>query len=75
MAEEDKIGTTQAKSVYSGFITKKQVALLTHLSIRTVDNLISQKKIPFIKVTKRAIRFRWSAVEAALLRLERQAIC
>jgi excisionase family DNA binding protein len=40
--------------------------------MRTVDSWLHSRKIPSIKLG-RAVRFRWPAVEAALLRHERQA--
>jgi excisionase family DNA binding protein len=56
-----------------GFITKLLVAKRASVSLRTVDKWIEEKKIPVLKIG-RSVRFRWPAVEAALLRFERKEI-
>jgi excisionase family DNA binding protein len=56
-----------------GFLTKENVAQKAQCSIRTVDKLMERKAIPFIKFG-RNVRFKWSAVEAALMRYEHKAV-
>ena len=56
-----------------GLITRHDVAHLASVSPRTIDRWISQRKIPVIKVG-RTLRFRWPAVEAALLKFERKSV-
>ncbi|MEI6323700.1 MAG: helix-turn-helix domain-containing protein [bacterium] len=55
-------------------LNKNDIAKRCNVSVRTVDSWIRTKKIPSIKIS-RAIRFRWNAVEAALLRYERKEVC
>jgi excisionase family DNA binding protein len=57
----------------TGLRTKSDVSRLAQVSIRTVDLWMREKKIPFIKVG-RSVRFRWTAVEAALLKFERKSV-
>jgi hypothetical protein len=48
--------------------TKRDVARENNISIRTVDTLMAQKKIPFIKISPRLVRFDLDAVDRALER-------
>jgi len=57
-----------------GLITKKELSRMCRVSLRTIDNWQLHRRIPSIKVG-RNVRFRWPAVEAALLRYERRAVC
>lgn len=54
-------------------LQKTDVARRMNVSVRTVDDWVKKKRIPSIKIS-RTIRFRWSAVEAALQKYERRAI-
>jgi len=54
-------------------ITRLDVAHLASVSPRTIDRWVKGKKIPYIKVG-RILRFRWPAVEAALVKFERHSI-
>jgi len=54
--------------------TKKGVAKAASTSQRTVDNWMKQKRIPFIKLSPRCVRFHLPSVLAALRRFEVQAI-
>jgi len=56
-----------------GLLCKTDIARNCKVSTRTVDHWLRQRKIPAIKIG-RAIRFRWSAVEAALIKFERKAV-
>jgi len=60
-------------SSVGGLMRKSEVAQLCRVSVRTIDQWIAEKKIPSIKVG-RNVRFRWPAVEVALMRYERRAI-
>jgi excisionase family DNA binding protein len=55
------------------FITRIDVAQLASVSPRTVDRWVKGKKIPYIKIG-RTLRFRWAAVEAALVCFEHKAV-
>ncbi len=46
-------------------ITRKELAAHLGLSLRTVDNLVTSGRIPYLKLG-RAVRFDLSEVEAAL---------
>jgi excisionase family DNA binding protein len=54
-------------------ITRLDVAHLASVSPRTIDRWVKERKIPYIKVG-RTLRFRWAAVEAALVRFEHKAV-
>lgn len=46
--------------------TKREVAREYGVSLRTVDTWIAKKKIPFMKLSPRLVRFDLDAVERAL---------
>ena len=69
---DESYQVTGSSSV-GGLMRKSEDAQLCQVSVRTVDQWIAEKKIPSIKVG-RNVRFRWPAVEAALMRYERRAI-
>jgi hypothetical protein len=48
---------------------KRDIARKYSVSIRTVDRWVNEKKIPYLYLDKRTIRFRWEAVERAVNRL------
>jgi len=48
--------------------TKSQVARRLNVSVRTVDNLMKQRRLPFIKLTSKLVRFPKSDVDAYLAR-------
>ena len=56
-----------------GFLTKVDIVRLTKFSRRKIDGMMAEKRLPFVKVG-RSVRFRWPAVEAALLRYELKEI-
>jgi excisionase family DNA binding protein len=56
-----------------GLITKREVASGLQSSLRHVDNLMAQKKIPYIRLG-RSVRFRWADIERALEKLTIKAI-
>lgn len=57
----------------AALITRLDVAHLSSVSPRTVDRWVKGRKIPYIKIG-RTLRFRWAAVEAALVRFEHKAV-
>ena len=69
----DKITRQVAGADIARLLNKEQVSHQANVSLRTVDQWMKDKKIPFIKIG-RSVRFRWNAVEAALLKYERKAI-
>ena len=46
--------------------TKLQVARRLNVSRRTIDNLIRQRRLPFIKLTSKIVRFPKAEVDAYL---------
>jgi hypothetical protein len=54
----------------TGLVNKQQVARAASVSMRSVDNLIAQRKIPVIRLSPRCIRFHLPSVLAALRKFE-----
>ena len=48
--------------------TKSQVARRLSVSKRTIDNLMRQRRLPFIKLTSKIVRFPKADVDAYLAR-------
>ena len=48
---------------------KRDIAKRYAVSLRTVDRWVAEKKIPYLNLDKRTIRFRWPDVERAVNRL------
>jgi excisionase family DNA binding protein len=48
--------------------TKSQVARRLNVSSRTIDNLMQQRRLPFIKITSKIVRFPKAEVDAYLTR-------
>jgi excisionase family DNA binding protein len=48
--------------------TKLQVARRLNVSRRTIDNLMRQRRLPFIKLTSKIVRFPKAEVDAYLAR-------
>ncbi len=46
--------------------TKSQVARRLNVSRRTIDNLMRQRRLPFIKLTSKIVRFPKAEVDAFL---------
>jgi excisionase family DNA binding protein len=59
-----------AESIGS-LLRKADIARLCNVSTRTVESWLHSRKIPSVKIG-RTVRFRWHAVEDALLKYERQ---
>ena len=51
-------------------VTKPELARELRVSIRTVENMMAQRIIPFIRATKRSVRFHLPRVLAALEKRE-----
>ena len=62
-----------ASATIGNLITIQAVARNAAVSVRTAQKWAYAHKIPYIKIG-RTIRFRWPAVEAALLKFERKAV-
>ena len=48
--------------------TKSQVARRLNVNKRTIDNLMRQRRLPFIKLTSKLVRFPKAEVDAYLAR-------
>ena len=55
--------------------TKSQVARRLNVSKRTIDNLMRQRRLPFIKLTSKIVRFPKAEVDAFLARNFRVRAC
>jgi hypothetical protein len=69
------IGNTQVSLSASGsaendpaLLTRKQLAKRLSLSIRSIDNLQRAKKISYIRLSPRCVRFHWPTIVASLRR-------
>lgn len=51
-------------------ITKRELARELRVIIRTIENMMAQRIIPFIRATKRSVRFHLPRVLAALEKRE-----
>jgi excisionase family DNA binding protein len=51
-------------------LSKKELAVAIGVSARTIDNWIAQKRIPFLRLSARLIRFNLERVMTALARYE-----
>lgn len=54
----------------NGLVTKRDVARAAKISVRSVDNLMRGKRIPFVRLSARCVRFHLPSVLAALRRYE-----
>lgn len=52
------------------FISKEELAIELGISPRTVDNWMAQKRIPYLRLTPRMVRFNLERVKTALDRYE-----
>ena len=58
------------QSVSRHLLTKQELAIALGVSPRTIDNWMAQRRIPFIRISPRLIRFDLNRVKAALARYE-----
>jgi hypothetical protein len=58
----------------SGLVKKPIVARAASTSVRTIDNLVRQRKIPIVRISKRCVRFHLPSVLAALRKFEVKAV-
>ena len=49
-----------------GLLNTPQVAAKANVSKRTINNWLRQKKIPYIRISPRCVRFYWPDVQKAL---------
>ena len=61
---------TERASEDSGLVKKKVVARAASVSCRSVENWMRQKRIPFVRLSPRCVRFHLPSVIAALRKFE-----
>ena len=61
---------SNGQSLGRHFLSKQEVALAVGVSPRTIDNWIAHKRIPFLRLSPRLIKFDLERVKAALERYE-----
>lgn len=57
---------TDAPPASPGYFNKQQVARHLNVSTRTIDALMRARKLPFIKLTRKLVRFPKAEVDAYL---------
>jgi excisionase family DNA binding protein len=65
-----KISASNIESISKRLLSKKELARAFGVSTRTIDNWIAQKRIPFLRLSARLIKFNAARVELALARYE-----
>ena len=55
-------------------LNKKQLAGRLGISRRGVEEMMRRRKIPFLELGHRTVRFHWPSVEKAIGKLEHKAI-
>jgi excisionase family DNA binding protein len=73
LAEKEAASSLAANNSEVGWVRKPAIAKHTQLSLRSIDNLIARKAIPFAKFG-RSIRFRIADVDRALSRFVRREV-
>jgi hypothetical protein len=59
-----------SEQIYLRLLRKSETAALCGLTVRGLEELMARRVIPFIRVSRRCVRFQWGAVEKALRKLE-----
>src|SRR5260370_29384293 len=71
LATETRVDTKARELIFGRhLLSKKELAVAIGVSARTIDNWIAQKRIPFLRLSARLIRFNLERVMAALARYE-----
>ncbi len=67
--------STHKSGASNGYLDKEQLRQLLNLpSTRMVDELMRKRKIPFLKLGHKTIRFEWPKVKAAIEKFEHKAV-
>jgi excisionase family DNA binding protein len=51
---------------------KKEMAEALGVTVKTIDKWVSEKRIPFVRITGKCVRFIWSEVQGYLVMKEIQ---
>ena len=65
-----KIAAGNIESISKRLLSKKELALALGVSPRSIDNWIAQRRIPFLRLSARLIKFNLARVELSLARYE-----
>ena len=71
LAKNERTSMSTERTDFPGvaeYETKSQVARRFNASKRTIDNLMKQRRLPFIKLTSKIVRFPKADVDAFLAR-------
>jgi excisionase family DNA binding protein len=52
----------------ANLMTKKELAAYLNVSVRTIDNLVARRRLPYIRISSRCLRFPLPGVEEELKR-------
>ena len=66
----DSVSATRSTVNEGALLKRRQLARALNASPRSIDNWQKQKKIPFIKISARCVRFHLPSVLAALRKFE-----
>lgn len=69
LADNERTSMSPAQTEFPGgpdYETKSQVARRLNVSKRTIDNLMRKRRLPFIKLTSKLVRFPRADVDAYL---------
>jgi hypothetical protein len=69
-----RAGNTASSPSDNVFLTKKDVARKVGVSLRTIDTWMRRKKIPYLALSARMVKFHWPSVETALFRFNKLEI-
>ena len=69
-AHVGNVPATEPAENGSGIVTKKVIARAGSVSERQIENWMREKRIPYLKLSPRCVRFDLKAVMAALRRFE-----
>ena len=58
-----------ASNAAEQLLKKQDIAQRCRTSLRTVDRWVNERRIPYLNLDKRTIRFRWKDVEEAINRM------
>ena len=61
---------SDAESIPKRLLSKRELAAALGVSLRTIENWLSEKRIPQLRLSRRLTRFSLPRVEAALARYE-----
>jgi predicted DNA-binding transcriptional regulator AlpA len=66
---KSKAKTATAPNADEQLLKKQDIAQRCRLSLRTIDRWVNERKIPYLNLDKRTVRFRWGDVKRVIDRL------